>query len=150
MSATAAFPLLAAILAGAAAYAAAPSVAARLRRDLRSAAPKPRRREPSRGGGSVPAWLAPVRAKAAKTVAEAGYRAAWSWIGYLVCLYGAPAILLVLGMLVGMTEGDLAEQREELALCEAMVAEIKADLAAKDMSTAAAQDMSGSNQIPGG
>lgn len=37
----------------------------------------------------------------------------------------------VLVMLVGMTEGDLAEQREELALCEAMVAEIDADLAAE-------------------
>ena len=36
----------------------------------------------------------------------------------------------VLGMLVGMAEGDLAEQQEELALCEAMVAEIEADLAA--------------------
>ncbi len=35
-------------------------------------------------------------------------------------------------MLVGMTEGDLAEQQEELALCEAMVAEIEADLAASD------------------
>jgi hypothetical protein len=35
----------------------------------------------------------------------------------------------VLGMLVGMAEGDLAEQQEELALCEAMVAEIEADLA---------------------
>jgi hypothetical protein len=32
-------------------------------------------------------------------------------------------------MLVGMTEGDLAEQREELALCEAMIAEVEADLA---------------------
>ena len=35
----------------------------------------------------------------------------------------------VLGMLVGMTEGDLAEQQEEVALCDAMVAEIEADLA---------------------
>ena len=35
----------------------------------------------------------------------------------------------VLGMLVGMAEGDLAEQQEEVALCEAMVAEIEADLA---------------------
>jgi hypothetical protein len=35
-------------------------------------------------------------------------------------------------MLVGMTEGDLAEQQEEVALCDAMVAEIEADLAASD------------------
>ena len=28
-------------------------------------------------------------------------------------------------MLVGMTEGDLAEQQEELALCEAMIAEME-------------------------
>jgi ribosome maturation protein Sdo1 len=34
----------------------------------------------------------------------------------------------VLEMLVGMLEGDLAEQQDELALCEAMIAEIKADL----------------------
>lgn len=34
----------------------------------------------------------------------------------------------VLEMLVGTLEGDLAEQQEELALCEAMIAEIKADL----------------------
>ena len=33
-------------------------------------------------------------------------------------------------MLLGMTEGDLAEQQQELALCEAMIAEIEADLAA--------------------
>jgi len=33
-------------------------------------------------------------------------------------------------MLLGMTEGDLAEQQEEVALCEAMIAEIEADLAA--------------------
>jgi hypothetical protein len=33
-----------------------------------------------------------------------------------------------LGMLVGMTEGDLAEQQAELARCEAMVTEIEADL----------------------
>ena len=31
----------------------------------------------------------------------------------------------VLGMLVVMTEGDLAEQQEEVALCEAMIAESK-------------------------
>ena len=37
----------------------------------------------------------------------------------------------VLEMLAGMTEGDLAEQQEELALCEAMIAEIEADLAAE-------------------
>jgi hypothetical protein len=36
----------------------------------------------------------------------------------------------VLGMLVGMAESDLAEQQDEFALCEAMVAEIEADLAA--------------------
>ena len=36
----------------------------------------------------------------------------------------------VLEMLVGMAEGDLDEQREELALCEVMIAEIEADLAA--------------------
>jgi len=35
----------------------------------------------------------------------------------------------VLGMLVGNTEDDLAQQREELRLCEAMVAEIETDLA---------------------
>lgn len=34
----------------------------------------------------------------------------------------------VFDMLVGMKEGELAEQQEELALCEAMVAEIEADL----------------------
>ena len=38
----------------------------------------------------------------------------------------------VLGMLVGMTEGDLTEQQEEVALCDAMVAEIEADLAESD------------------
>lgn len=38
----------------------------------------------------------------------------------------------VLGMLVGMTEGDLAKQQEEMALCDAMVAEIEADLGASD------------------
>jgi hypothetical protein len=38
----------------------------------------------------------------------------------------------VLGMLVGIAEGDLAEQQEELALCDAMVAEIEADLGASD------------------
>ena len=37
----------------------------------------------------------------------------------------------VLEMLAGMTAGDLAEQQEELALCEAMIAEIEADLAAE-------------------
>jgi len=35
----------------------------------------------------------------------------------------------VLQMMIGMIEGDLAEQQEELALCEAMTAEIEADLA---------------------
>lgn len=30
--------------------------------------------------------------------------------------------------MIGMTEGGLAEQQEELALCEAMIAEIEADL----------------------
>ena len=35
----------------------------------------------------------------------------------------------VLEMVIGMAEGDLAEQREELCLCEAMIAEIEADLA---------------------
>jgi hypothetical protein len=38
----------------------------------------------------------------------------------------------VLGMLAGMAEGDLAEQQEELALCEAMIAEIEADLGASE------------------
>ncbi|MDH7486449.1 MAG: hypothetical protein QHJ81_09275 [Anaerolineae bacterium] len=36
----------------------------------------------------------------------------------------------VLEMMIGMTENDLAEQQEEIALCEAMIAEIEADLAA--------------------
>jgi len=36
----------------------------------------------------------------------------------------------VLQMLISMAEGDLDEQREELALCEAMIAEIGADLTA--------------------
>jgi len=36
----------------------------------------------------------------------------------------------VLEMLVGMAEGDLDEQREELVLCEVMIAEIEADLTA--------------------
>lgn len=40
----------------------------------------------------------------------------------------------VLGMLVGMLEGDLAEQQEELALCDAMIAEIEADIAADEES----------------
>jgi len=35
----------------------------------------------------------------------------------------------VLDMLITMTETDLAEQQEELALCEAMIGEIEADLA---------------------
>lgn len=35
----------------------------------------------------------------------------------------------VLEMVIGMAEGDLAEQREELCLCEAMITEIEADLA---------------------
>ena len=34
----------------------------------------------------------------------------------------------VLEMLVGMAEGDLEEQQEELAMCEAMIAEIEVDL----------------------
>jgi len=34
----------------------------------------------------------------------------------------------VLEMVIGMAEGDLAEQQEELFLCEAMIAEIEADL----------------------
>ena len=38
----------------------------------------------------------------------------------------------VLQMFVMSAENDLAEEREELALCEAMVAEIEADLAAED------------------
>jgi hypothetical protein len=36
----------------------------------------------------------------------------------------------VLQMMIGMTESELTEQREELSLCEAMIAEIKADLTA--------------------
>lgn len=40
----------------------------------------------------------------------------------------------VLEMLVGMLEGDLAEQQEELALCDAMIAEIRADIAADEES----------------
>ena len=36
----------------------------------------------------------------------------------------------VLQMMLGMTEGDLVEQQEELALCETMIAEIEADLTA--------------------
>jgi hypothetical protein len=36
----------------------------------------------------------------------------------------------VLEMIIGMAEEDLAEQQEELFLCEAMIAEIEADLAA--------------------
>lgn len=40
----------------------------------------------------------------------------------------------VLGMLVGMLERDLAEQQEELALCDAMIAEIEADIAADEES----------------
>ena len=39
----------------------------------------------------------------------------------------------VLEMLVGIAEGDLAEQQEELALCDAMIAEIEADLDADEM-----------------
>ena len=34
----------------------------------------------------------------------------------------------VLQTMIGMTEGDLVEQQEELALCETMIAEIEADL----------------------
>lgn len=36
----------------------------------------------------------------------------------------------VLQMMIGMTESELTEQREELSLCEAMIAEIEADLTA--------------------
>ena len=36
----------------------------------------------------------------------------------------------VLQTMIGMTEGDLVEQQEELALCETMIAEIEADLTA--------------------
>jgi hypothetical protein len=36
-------------------------------------------------------------------------------------------------MLVGMAEGDLADGQEEVALCETMIAEIEADLGAKEM-----------------
>jgi hypothetical protein len=35
----------------------------------------------------------------------------------------------VLDMMITMTESDLAEQQEELTLCEAMLSEIEADLA---------------------
>ncbi|MEA3342415.1 MAG: hypothetical protein U9R15_20825 [Chloroflexota bacterium] len=38
----------------------------------------------------------------------------------------------VLGMLVGMAEGDLEEQQEELALCDAMIDEMEADLDADE------------------
>jgi hypothetical protein len=37
----------------------------------------------------------------------------------------------VLQMMVDMAEGNLAEQQEEMALCDAMIAEIEADLAAE-------------------
>lgn len=46
----------------------------------------------------------------------------------------------VLEMLVGVTEGDLMGQQAELALCEAMVAEIEADLAAEDTSASVVQE----------
>ena len=46
----------------------------------------------------------------------------------------------VLGMLVGMTEGDIEKEQEELALCEAMIAEIEADLAAEDTSASVVQE----------
>ena len=36
----------------------------------------------------------------------------------------------VLQMMIGMTESELTEQQEELSLCEAMIAEIEADLTA--------------------
>ena len=36
----------------------------------------------------------------------------------------------VLQMVIGMTESEMTEQQEELSLCEAMIAEIKADLTA--------------------
>lgn len=39
-----------------------------------------------------------------------------------------------------MTEGDLAEQQEEIALCEAMIAEIEADLAANQAGPNAASE----------
>jgi hypothetical protein len=34
----------------------------------------------------------------------------------------------VLQMMIGMTESELTEHQEELSLCEAMIAEIEADL----------------------
>lgn len=51
----------------------------------------------------------------------------------------------VLEMLAGMTEGDIEKEREELALCEAMIAEIEADLAAEDASISGAQGASGAD-----
>lgn len=44
----------------------------------------------------------------------------------------------VLELLAGRTEGDLAEQQEEVTRCDAMVAEIEADLAEEDMRASAA------------
>ncbi len=51
----------------------------------------------------------------------------------------------VLDMLISMTEGDIEKEREELALCEAMIAEIEADLAAEDASRSVAEDASGAD-----
>ena len=48
-------------------------------------------------------------------------------------------------MLVDMAEGDLEEQREELALCEAMVAEMEADLTIERQE--ALQDMDDSKDL---
>jgi len=39
----------------------------------------------------------------------------------------------VLDMMITMTEADLDEQREESALCEAMIGEIEADLAGEQI-----------------
>ena len=39
----------------------------------------------------------------------------------------------VLDMLIGMAEGDLEKQQAELALCDAMITEIEADLGAGEM-----------------
>ncbi len=55
----------------------------------------------------------------------------------------------VLDMLVGMTEGVIEKEQEELALCEAMIAEIEADLAREDRPDFAAQGTSGTDQVPG-
>jgi hypothetical protein len=42
-----------------------------------------------------------------------------------------------LAMLVGMIESDMAEQQQEVALCDTMVAQIEADLAAGDFNASA-------------